>query len=214
MKVLDVFWSFRSPYSYLATPDILAIKRCYDLKINIRVVLPLAIRRPETLFSAENRPRLKYILLDWKRRAEYLGLPNAFPNPDPVVMDMINLTVSREQPLIYKLSMLGIESNRQECAPEFIAEVSKLIFGGTSDWHKGEHLSLAAKNAGLNLEEMEDAIGQKDSYLNELAANQQLLEESGHWGVPTFVVDKEPFFGQDRTNTLRWRLDQMGLKKK
>jgi 2-hydroxychromene-2-carboxylate isomerase len=28
----------------------------------------------------------------------------------------------------------------------------------------------------------------------------------GHWGVPTFVFEKEPFFGQDRIDLLIWRM--------
>ncbi|MEX0604444.1 MAG: DsbA family protein [Marinobacter sp.] len=47
----------------------------------------------------------------------------------------------------------------------------------------------------------------------EIEDNQQMLADAGHWGVPTFVVDGEPFFGQDRIDTLKWRLDQMGLGK-
>ena len=41
----------------------------------------------------------------------------------------------------------------------------------------------------------------------------KMLEEAGHWGVPTMVFRGEPFFGQDRVDTLRWRLDQCGLGK-
>jgi 2-hydroxychromene-2-carboxylate isomerase len=40
-----------------------------------------------------------------------------------------------------------------------------------------------------------------------------MLDEAGHWGVPTLVFEGEPFFGQDRIETLRWRLDQVGLDK-
>ena len=45
----------------------------------------------------------------------------------------------------------------------------------------------------------------------EIAANQQALVASGHWGVPTGVVRGEPFFGQDRVDTLRWRLGTLGI---
>jgi 2-hydroxychromene-2-carboxylate isomerase len=43
----DVFWSFRSPYSYLATYKLVAIEREYDVAINVRPVYPLAIRTPD-----------------------------------------------------------------------------------------------------------------------------------------------------------------------
>ena len=40
---IDVFWSFRSPYSYLATPRLVALAHDYDLQVNVRVVLPIAV---------------------------------------------------------------------------------------------------------------------------------------------------------------------------
>jgi len=39
-------------------------------------------------------------------------------------------------------------------------------------------------------------------------ANEAALDAAGHWGVPTMVFEGEPFFGQDRIDTLRWRLGQ------
>jgi 2-hydroxychromene-2-carboxylate isomerase len=44
-----------------------------------------------------------------------------------------------------------------------------------------------------------------------LAANDAALRAAGHWGVPTAVFQGEPFFGQDRLETLIWRLRQHGL---
>ena len=40
------------------------------------------------------------------------------------------------------------------------------------------------------------------------------LRNAGHWGVPTFVFNDEPFFGQDRIDVLEWRLGQTGVKKR
>ena len=42
----------------------------------------------------------------------------------------------------------------------------------------------------------------------------QALEAAGHWGVPTFVFQGEPFFGQDRIDVLLWRLGQHGLARR
>ena len=44
---LDLFWSFRSPYSYLVTPDLLRLREDYDVDIALRIVLPIAVREPE-----------------------------------------------------------------------------------------------------------------------------------------------------------------------
>ena len=49
--------------------------------------------------------------------------------------------------------------------------------------------------------------------LDEVLKNQEALTKARHWGVPTMTVRGEPFFGQDRIDTLRWRLEQYGLKR-
>jgi hypothetical protein len=42
---VDLFFSFRSPYSYLALPRVLKLVADYDLDLNLRPVYPLAVRR-------------------------------------------------------------------------------------------------------------------------------------------------------------------------
>jgi len=59
---------------------------------------------------------------------------------------------------------------------------------------------------------MEAAIASSD-HMDEIDANHAALDAAGHWGVPTMVLRGEPFFGQDRIDTLRWRLDKYGLRK-
>ncbi|MGD8415901.1 MAG: DsbA family protein [Pseudomonadales bacterium] len=93
---------------------------------------------------------------------------------------------------------------------EYVVEVSALIFGGTEGWDQGNHLGDAVARAGLDLSDLDAAIEGGDQ-LEEVKRNQEALAEAGHWGVPTMVLRGEPFFGQDRIDTLRWRLDQYGL---
>jgi len=206
---VDVYWSFRSPYSYLATPGMLALRRDFDVEVNLRVVLPLAVRQPD-FFNPENAKRAGYIVRDWPRVADFLGMPNAWPSPDPIVQDMKTLEIAKEQPYIYRLSCLGVEAQRRGRGIDFAARVSRLIFGGTSDWDKGDHLSKAAEADGLDFASMEEAVV-GESQMEEVEANQTTLEASGHWGVPTFVFEGESFFGQDRIDVLRWRLDKRGV---
>lgn len=131
--VVDLFWSFRSPYSYLATPEALSIPQRYAVELRFRPVLPLAVRQPE-LFSPKNQKRVKYLLfIDWPRRAEMLGLPHAWPSPDPIVQDLETFTIAEEQPFIFRLTWLGVEAERRGRGLQFAAEVSRLIFGGTKD---------------------------------------------------------------------------------
>lgn len=120
------------------------------------------------------------------------------------------MAVAKEQPYIHRLSALGVEAQRRGRGLEFVTEVAALIFGGTDGWDQGEHLKDAVARAGFDLGELDAAIGGSD-HLEEVERNQQALTEAGHWGVPTMVLRDEPFFGQDRIDTLRWRLDQYGL---
>jgi 2-hydroxychromene-2-carboxylate isomerase len=211
---VDVFWSFRSPYSYLATPEMLELGEKYDVQVNLRVVLPLALRNPDILFnkSKDSENRVKYILMDWQRRAEMLGLPHKWPSPDPIVMDLKTMAISDDQPHIYRLSYLGVEAQRRGRGVEFAAAVSRLIWGGTANWNEGDIFEKTVTAAGFDLESMESVCASGD-HRTEIDKNQQLLDEAGHWGVPTLVFEGETFFGQDRIGTLRWRLDQLGLGK-
>lgn len=214
MEPIDIYWSFRSPYSYLATPGLMQVAKDYDVEMILRVVLPIAVRSKAALFDASNRKPAFYILMDSMRRAEFLGMPYIFPtNPDPVKQDYQTFQVAEEQPLIKYLAKLGVEAQRRGRGLHFAREVSHLIFGGTDNWNEGDHLRKATDAAGLELGALEAAI-QAGDHLEEVERNHQALDAAGHWGVPTMVVRGEPFFGQDRIETLRWRLDGYGLRKK
>ncbi|MEL8055850.1 MAG: DsbA family protein [Pseudomonadota bacterium] len=214
MEPIDVYWSFRSPYSYLSTPDLQKLAKDYDVEINLRVVFPIAIRAAEALFDASNRKPAMYIVMDSIRRAEFLGMPMHFPpRPDPVTQNYQTMEVAKDQPLIYRLAKLGVEAQRRGKGLDFAKEVSHLVYGGTENWDQGDHLAKAAAAAGLDLASMDLAIADGD-HLEEIERNHEGLEKAGHWGVPTMVVRGEPFFGQDRIETLRWRLDKYGLARK
>lgn len=210
-EVIDVFWSFRSPYSYLVTPDLLSLRGDYDVDVRMRPVLPIAVRAKESLFTGDKR-RVRYIALDAVRRAEFLGLGFAWPRPDPIVQNMQTFEVSEDQPHIYRLTGLGVEAQRRGLGLEFMYHVSHLIWGGEPGWNEGDKLANAVAKAGLDLEEMEAAIAVSDP-MPDIQANQAALDAAGGWGVPTMVFGGEPFFGQDRIDTLRWRLDKAGVPK-
>ena len=160
-----------------------------------------------------DKKRPRYIVMDARRRAEFLGLPLKWPSPDPVRQDRETFEVSSEQPLIWRLTGLGIEAERRGRGIDFAYSVAALLWGGTNDWDKGEHLSTAATMAGLDLAELEASILESEVRA-EVEKNHAALEAAGHWGVPTMVFKGEPFFGQDRIETLRWRLDQSRVPKR
>jgi len=210
---VDVFWSFRSPYSYLVTPDLLRLRADYDVSVVLRPVLPIALRAKASVFDAKDKKRPRYIGMDSHRRAAFLGMPMTWPSPDPAVQNMETFEVPKEQPLIWRMTGLGVEAERRGKGIDFAFHASALIWSGTQDWDTGDHLARATAQAGLDLAEMEAALN-RDKVEVEVEKNHDLLEAAGHWGVPTMVFEGEPFFGQDRIDTLRWRLDQANLKSK
>lgn len=210
----DLFWSFRSPYSYLATGRYRDLALSHDLVINLRPVYPLAIRQPD--FFERNPPNwLGYTIRDMIRVAQFHAIPFGPPRPDPIVQNVQTRAIAVDQPYIYRLTRLGQAASRRGKSLAFGHEVGRLIWGGAENWHAGDHLAGAASRAGLDLAELDaDAEADATALDAEIAANLIALEMAGHWGVPTLVFDGEPFFGQDRIDMARWRMEQKGLRKR
>ena len=210
---IDLFWSFRSPYSYLATPRLVEMQRDYDLNINVRPVYPLAVRSGE-FFGQVNPMWIPYLMRDTYRLSQMLGLPYRWPRPDPVVVDPTTRAATPNQPYIHRLTRLGCAAAETSHGLDFLNEVSRVIWSGQVDnWNEGDHLAKAAGRAGLDLAALDAKIAaDPDRYEAIIMANQKAHADSGHWGVPTMVFNGEPFFGQDRLDVLLWRLKQNGLQ--
>ncbi len=210
----DVFWSFRSPYSYLAMHRLVAIERDYDVTLNFRPVYPIAIRMPG--FFDHVDPRWPpYLMHDSKRVADMAGVPFIWPSPDPVVQDMATREIADDQPYIFRLTRLGAAACRQGRGLTFADHMSRLIFGGTKNWHEGDHMAKATAEAGLDLAELDAEIAaDPDGFDADIRANEADQAKAGHWGVPLMVFDGEPFFGQDRIDLLLWRMGKAGLRER
>ena len=212
---IELFWSFRSPYSYLATGRLVELARDFDVEIRARPVLPLAIRTPD-FFKRTNPLFAPYLLRDTQRVAEHLGIPYRWPRPDPVVQDLETREIAAEQPYIHRLTRLGAAAAERGGGLAFFDQVSQLIWNGdVAGWDSGDHLAGAAERAGLDLAEMDAEVAAEPDRLDEtIERNQADHLAAGHWGVPTMVFEGEPFFGQDRIELLVWRLEQNGLKRR
>ncbi len=210
----DLFWSFRSPYSYLVTKRLVALERDHDVKANVRPVYPIAVRIPG-FFKQVNPMWPPYLMKDTRRIAEMEGLPYAWPSPDPIVMDMKSGEVATDQPYISRLTLAGVLAAERGLGLAFLDEISSVIFGGVKNWHEGDHLRNAAKRAGLDMDELDAAAAREADRLETvIAANEAAQKAAGHWGVPLMAFEGEPFFGQDRVDHLIWRMKQHGLRKR
>ena len=210
----DLYFSFRSPYSALAVGRYCAMVEEWDVDIALKPVYPLAIRQPD--FFERNHPNwLGYTLRDVFRVAQFHGIPFGPPRPDPIVQDFATRKIAEDQPYVRRITRLGQAAARAGKGLAFAHEVAMLIWGGAENWHEGDHLAGAAARAGLDLAELDAVATLAAEALDaEIAANQTALETAGHWGVPTLVFDSEPFFGQDRIEMARWRMQQKGLTKR
>ena len=135
---IDVFWSFRSPWSYLATPRLAEWAERYALDVRFRPVYPIAIRTPE-FFATVHPQWFGYLMTDVFRVAEFLELPFVWPSPDPVVSEMNSEgrpSFPDEQPYIHRLTRLGVLAEERGCGIAFANAVSGLIWGGARDWHE------------------------------------------------------------------------------
>ncbi|GGA39659.1 2-hydroxychromene-2-carboxylate isomerase [Sphingomonas psychrolutea] len=210
----DLYFSFRSPYSYLAMPKCRAAIARYDLDIALRPVYPLAIREP-TFFERNHPNWLRYTFLDVLRLAQHDGITMLPPRPDPIVQDIATRQIAAEQPYIFALVRMGQAAARRGRGFAFADAVSQLIWGGTEGWHADAHLAAAAQAAGLDFAELQAEARDDAVALDaELAANQAALEAAGHWGVPTLVFNGEPFFGQDRVDLAIARMKAAGLEER
>ena len=208
-QTVELYWSFRSPYSYLVVPRLIALEQTHDVRIEVRPVLPIAVRQPD-FFANADPLWFAYLMRDCHRSAQFIGMPFRWPRPDPVVMDLATRTYPKVQPHIHRLTRLGqLAAERGQGLP-FLHEVSHALWSGEVDsWHEGEHLAEAAARAGCDLAEMDAVLAVEAERLDAaIKANEAAQREGGHYGVPLMVLNGEPFFGQDRVEQLVWRIDR------
>ena len=211
----DLYWSFRSPYSYLLTPRLTALEAAFDVKCGVKPVYPLAVRTPE-FFETRDPLWFSYFAIDINREAAFLGMPMRWPRPDPVLMDFATRSYPKDQPHIHRLTQLGVAAAEAGRGLAFLEEVSRVIWSGeVDDWHEGDHLANAARRAGLDPAALFTTAERESERLNSIVEqNQTDQRQAGHYGVPMLVFNGEPFFGQDRFDQFKWRLQQHGLRER
>lgn len=208
----DFYFSFRSPYSYLAVVQLKRLARDWPLAPRMRIVWPIAIRIPD-FFKTVNPLWPPYLARDTYRIAQMNEIPYAWPRPDPIVMDLGSGEVAAEQPYIRRVSRLGVLAEEAGKGFDFVAEAANVIWSGENqNWHEGGHIEHATTRAGLDSATLERAAEIDAERLDAvIEQNIQDQKAAGHWGVPLFVFENEPFFGQDRIELLLWRMKNRGL---
>lgn len=193
--VVEVFLSYRSPYSYLAGPRAFALAERFEIDLRYRGVRPMVTRG----VPLPNAKRL-YILMDAKREADRLGMPfgNIFDPLGEGALRCLNI---------------GEYANTLGLAGAFFIRATRAIWAEGQDVRKDAVLAALCKESGLSWDVCRKAIDDP-AITDQIEKNIAHLRELGQWGVPTFAFEGEVFWGQDRIVDLESALKKAGLREK
>ena len=222
---IDVFYSMRSPYSYLALSRLAYLHSAYNVDVDIRVIFPIAVRTRTKAGSALSGRWYfyGYSVIDMARTGEYEGISFRYANPDPILQDIrpqgdatMQVAPMEKQPYITWLIRLAAAAQLEGKTLDYCLAVSPLIWGARAplgEWPL--HVEEAVNSIGLDYQGIvQDIQANPQKYDAVWEKNQVDHEATGHGGVPTMSFNGEPFFGQDRFDQLLWRLRQNGLTKR
>jgi 2-hydroxychromene-2-carboxylate isomerase len=181
----EMWFSFRSPYSYLALEQIESVLG--DVPLQLRPVLPMVNRGAQL-------PNVKrmYIVRDAKREADRLGIPFG-EICDPIGAGIDNC-----------IAIAHWADQRGRLLP-FARSVMRGIWSEARDVSEYVDLRHVVERAGLPWAEAKQAIG-SEAATKWATANAADLAVIGLWGVPSFRCGDFVAWGQDRLAMLADRL--------
>ena len=195
-KTIDYFLSPVSPWTYLGHERFAAIAKAAQATIRVLPVdlgrvfpvsggLPLAKRAPQ---------RQAYRLVELKRFSEFLGRPlnlqpRYFPaNPDDAAK------------LIIAVDM----ADGSDAAMRLVAAITRGVWVEQRNIAEPTVLQAMLAETGLPARRLDDA--QSQAVHERYEADSQRAIDAGVFGAPTYVVDGEMFWGQDRLDFVERRL--------
>ena len=195
---IDYYLVPQSPWTYLGHERFTAIAKAADARINVLPVdlgkvfavsggLPLAQRAPQ---------RQAYRLVELKRFSEHHGLAMTLrPKYFPVASDDAA-----------KLIIAADLHGGTEAAMAVTGALLRAVW--VEERNIADEAELAALLAQLELPArlLDDARSQ--AVHERYAANTQRAIDSGVFGAPSFVIDGEMFWGQDRLDFVQRRLNR------
>jgi 2-hydroxychromene-2-carboxylate isomerase len=187
---LEVFFSIRSPYSYLGLERSVDLARAWNLPLQIRPVLPMVMRGQQV-------PDAKkwYIFHDTKREADKLGIPYGF------VADPLGAGVERCYALFDYARSQGLEV-------EYLLSYARAVNaeGIRSETDRG--LERIVTRAGLDWQHAKTLLADQN-WRTWAEENRSEMYACGLWGVPSFRYGDINCWGQDRL----WVIDNEINKK-
>ncbi|MFQ5635395.1 MAG: DsbA family protein [Gammaproteobacteria bacterium] len=187
---LELYYSFRSPYSYLALRRVFAVADAFCLDLVIRPVLPMVMRGLPV-----PRTKLLYIVRDAGREARRLGIP--FGN----ICDPLGAGAERCIAVFFHAQRLGRER-------EFMLAAGHAIWAEAVDLATDGGLRTVAERAGLQWPDVRDALND-ESWRGAVQDNRDALTRAGLWGVPSYVIGGTALWGQDRVWVLARQIERL-----
>lgn len=193
-QVLEFYFSFRSPYSYLAAAEVTALADRLGLELQLRPLLPMVTRGVPVPAR-----KLHYILTDAARVARERGV-RFRPLHDP-----LGAGVERCLAVLHAAHELG-------CARPFMLAAMRAIWAEGANLARDSDLGAVAASVGIPAQALDTALA-SNSWRAGVEANAAGLAVLGLWGVPSFCLrgaDGRPAalaWGQDRL----WAIERGAL---
>lgn len=189
---LDLYFSFRSPYSYLILARARELCDHYGIELHLRPILPMVTRGLPV-------PRVKrlYIVQDTKREADVLHIPFGR------ICDPLGRGVENCMALWYRADSEGKGQAFSEAA-------MRAIWSEGVDMADRRKARRIASLAGLSSKACREALASKQVELwhARIEQNRKALTAAGLWGVPAMVLRYQDqrctTWGQDRL----WAIEQ------
>lgn len=183
----DMFFSFRSPYSYIALPRTYALADQYGLQLQLRPVLPMVMRG----LSVPRAKRL-YILKDAAREARLHNIPFG------KVCDPVGAGVER-------CMAIWPYAEQQGRLREWLLAAAEGIWSQGINSASDRGLKRLVEHAGLDWAQARHWLD-NDSWRNQAEANRAAMQQSGSWGVPSYIIGDTMVWGQDRFAVIEQQL--------
>ncbi len=182
-KTLEIFWSIRSPYSYLGLVRARQLAEHYQVPLIVKPVLPMVMRRMQV-------PRTKgfYIVRDVKREADKYGIE--FGN----IADPLGRGVER----CYALYQYADSEGK---GIEFLESYARGVWAEGIRSNTDAGLQQLVERVGLNWQHAQTLLS-KDDWRVTVQQNLADMYANDLWGVPSFKYGELCLFGQDRLNAI------------
>ncbi len=193
-RPVDFYFDFSSPYSYIASEWIEALAARHGRTVRWHAVLLGVTFQAAELKSPVSHPiKREYSLHDFERSARFAGVPFTLPEKFPVA--------TQNAARVF----WWLEESDPERAADWARHCLRAYFTrGSVDLSDVEHLKALATEFGLDAAEAE-RVWTEPRWKSRLKTACADAIAQGVFGAPFFVIDGEPFWGNDRRDQIeRW----------